>query len=182
MQGPFDDAEPGAPLDVAISEPPIAPVAVSFDSAPTGQPADLPARRCGVPTAARRLVAWTVDLAIVCAFVAANVVAAARLSGQDPLFALARGGGLFAGLAAALSVAWSWLFVAGSARTPGMALTGQRLQTMEGARPGPGRALARALLALVSAAAGLFGFVLALFDPRGQTLHDKLCRCVAVVD
>jgi hypothetical protein len=28
----------------------------------------------------------------------------------------------------------------------------------------------------------VFGFVLALFDARGQTLHDKVSRCVTVVD
>jgi len=35
---------------------------------------------------------------------------------------------------------------------------------------------------VLSGALGMFGFVLALFDLRGQTLHDKLCGCVAIVD
>jgi len=63
-----------------------------------------------------------------------------------------------------------------------MAFTGQRLRTLEGQPLEPIVAFARALLAVFSGALGLFGFVLALFDLRGQTLHDKLCRCVAVVD
>jgi len=41
-------------------------------------------------------------------------------------------------------------------------------------------ALARAALAVPSAALGLSGFALALVDPRGQTLHDKLCGAVVV--
>ena len=35
-------------------------------------------------------------------------------------------------------------------------------------------------LAVPSAALGLAGFALALVDPRGQTLHDKLCGAVVV--
>jgi uncharacterized RDD family membrane protein YckC len=41
-------------------------------------------------------------------------------------------------------------------------------------------ALIRAALAVPSAAFGLAGFALALLDPRGQTLHDKLCGTVVV--
>jgi len=52
---------------------------------------------------------------------------------------------------------------------------------LHGGSPTPVAALARALLSVVSAA-GLFGFVLALFDRRAQTLHDKLCRCLVIVD
>ena len=63
------------------------------------------------------------------------------------------------------------------ASTPGLALAGLRLRTLHGTAPGPQLAFARALLCLVSAV-GLFGFLLALFDVRSQTLHDKLCGCV----
>jgi uncharacterized RDD family membrane protein YckC len=49
-----------------------------------------------------------------------------------------------------------------------------------GAAPGPARALVRAALALVSFALFLAGFWLALFDRRGQTLHDKLTRTFVV--
>ena len=63
-----------------------------------------------------------------------------------------------------------------------MALAGLRVRTAEGKAPRPSRALVRALLAVLFAAPGLFGFLLALFDARGETLHDKLCRCVTVVD
>jgi uncharacterized RDD family membrane protein YckC len=77
---------------------------------------------------------------------------------------------------------WSWMFVALWGRTPGMALTGQRLRKLDGARPGPLAAFVRAVLAVLSGALGLFGFLLALFDRREQTLHDKLCGCLVLVD
>ena len=44
------------------------------------------------------------------------------------------------------------------------------------------REYSRALLSLPSAFLGFSGFTLALFDARGQTLHDKLCRCVVRID
>jgi len=51
-----------------------------------------------------------------------------------------------------------------------------------GAAPGLLSAFSRAVLSLLSASLALSGFALALFDRRRQTLHDKLCRCVAIVD
>ena len=98
-----------------------------------------------------------------------------------PLDAAVAAAPLWMALAAALAVAYSWFFAIFGGRTPGMALAGQRLQMLHGGSPTPVAALARALLSVVSAA-GLFGFVLALFDRRAQTLHDKLCRCVVIVD
>jgi hypothetical protein len=89
---------------------------------------------------------------------------------------------LWLGAGAVLALAWSWIFVAVWGRTPGMALTGQRLRMLDGTSPGPLLAFGRSVLALASAAFGSFGFVLALFDRRRQTLHDKVLRCVAIVD
>jgi uncharacterized RDD family membrane protein YckC len=139
----------------------------------------------GVPRRAgalSRLVAWGVDLGLLGAAVAAHLYAA-TLVVPTPYYleAIVSQLPVWMALAACLAVAYSWLFVALGARTPGMALAGQSLQTLQGRSPSPAEALLRALLALPSAALGLFGFVLALFDSRGQTLHDKLCRCVVVV-
>src|SRR5438105_702825 len=94
-----------------------------------------------------------------------------------PLDALRGQSRMFAALVAVLAVGYSWFFVALGASTPGLALAGLRLRTLHGTAPGPQLAFARALLCLVSAV-GLFGFLLALFDVRSQTLHDKLCGCV----
>jgi len=89
---------------------------------------------------------------------------------------------LLAAFLGLLAVAYSFVFVTLSGRTPGMALSGLRLRTLHGDDPTPLEALIRAILSLPSAALGLFGFTLALFDARGQTLHDKLCRCVVRID
>src|SRR5216684_2922233 len=79
-----------------------------------------------------------------------------------------------------LAIAWSWFFVSLGGCTPGMMLLDQRLETLHGDPLTPAEALGRALLAVPSFALGLFGFTLALFDARGQTLHDKLSGCVVV--
>ena len=133
--------------------------------------------RAGAP---RRLVAFAVDAAVLALIVSAHAALALQ-STRYPFDTLRAQGWLFLSLAAVLAVAYSWFFVALAARTPGMALAGLRLQTLQGASPNPSQAFARALLCLLSAV-GLFGFALALFDARGQTLHDKLCRCVAIID
>jgi len=65
-------------------------------------------------------------------------------------------------------------------RTPGRRLLGIRLVDRTGLAPAPGRAIARAVLALVSFVPFLAGFWLALFDRRGQTLHDKLTQTFVV--
>jgi uncharacterized RDD family membrane protein YckC len=80
-----------------------------------------------------------------------------------------------------LGVAYSWLFAALGGRTPGMQLAGLRLRKLDGGLPGPALGLAHALLALPSLL-GLFGFLSALFDPKCQTLHDKLLGLVVEPD
>jgi len=129
------------------------------------------------------MAGWMIDFAGVAAWLVLHLFAAAGLGvGPSSFGTILLAPALWLGAGAFLALAWSWIFVALWGRTPGMALTGQRLRTAAGCAPGPLAAFARAALSLFSAALGLFGFVLALFDPRRQTLHDKLCRCVVVVD
>jgi resuscitation-promoting factor RpfA len=184
MQRPFDSV-PTGPVDFAISDVPIAPVAVSFVSEPPeGVPEPAPRRIPERASAARRVAGWTIDLTFLALGLAAHVFVAVQLGGM-PRSApelLLGAPALWASLGGALAVAWSWVFVALWGRTPGMAFTGQRLRTLEGRPLGPIAAFARALLAVLSGVLGLFGFLLALFDLRGQTLHDKLCGCVAIVE
>ena len=65
-------------------------------------------------------------------------------------------------------------------RTLGRRLLGLRLVDMRGLAPAPGRAIVRALLATLSFGLFLAGFWMALFDRRGQTLHDKLTSTFVV--
>ena len=129
------------------------------------------------------MAGWMIDSAGIAAWLVLHLFAAAGFGvGPSSLGTILLAPALWLGAGALLALAWSWIFVALWGRTPGMALTGQRLRTLDGPAPGPLTAFLRAVLSLFSASLGLSGFVLALFDPRGQTLHDKLCRCVAVVD
>jgi uncharacterized RDD family membrane protein YckC len=88
-----------------------------------------------------------------------------------PCIALA----LVLGLVYSAAFAFLW-----NGRTPGRRLLGIRLVDRSGLAPTPGRAITRAALALVSFVPFLAGFWLALFDRRGQTLHDKLTQTFVV--
>jgi hypothetical protein len=180
VQGPFDSG-PAAPVEIAISDAPVAPVAVSFASDPDLEVPKVRARRA---SRTRRIMGWAIDLGFLISLLAAHVVLAARLGGapHQQLSLVFAAPLLWLGLGCGLALAWSWTFVALWGRTPGMALTSQRLRMLRGGAPTPVTAFVRALLAVLCGAPGLFGFVVALFDARGQTLHDKLCRCVAIVD
>jgi uncharacterized RDD family membrane protein YckC len=140
-----------------------------------------------------QLFAWAVDSFILlgCAglhLALAKLVLGTRAGGASAsadywLDLLLRGSHLpllWAGVAALLAVAYSWLFAALGGRTPGLALAGLRLESVRGGSLTVAEALLRAALAVPSAALGLAGFALALLDPRGQTLHDKLCGTIVV--
>ncbi len=156
---------------------------ISFDDEDVTEPEPRPRRSAAQWASAwSRLFAWTVDGALVGSFAAAHLALAMQVVPAGYLLEAVRAQlPCWLSLASALAVAYSWLFVALGARTPGMALAGQRLQTLQGEAPSVSQALVRAALSQLSAALCLFGFVLALFDARGQTLHDKLCRCVVIV-
>ncbi|TMA29060.1 MAG: RDD family protein [Deltaproteobacteria bacterium] len=176
----------GPPLPVAIELEPDAPAPaldISFDDEEITEPEPRP-RRSAAQWASgwSRLFAWTVDGALVGAFAGAHLVLAMQVVPTAYLLEAVRAQlPCWLALASALAVAYSWLFAALGARTPGMALAGQRLQTLQGDAPSVSQALVRAVLSQLSAALCFFGFILALFDARGQTLHDKLCRCVVIV-
>jgi len=80
-------------------------------------------------------------------------------------------------LAAAYGAVFGWLW---EGRTLGRRLLGIRLVDQTGQAPTPVRAILRAALSLFSFAAFLGGFWLALFDRKGQTLHDKLTSTFVV--
>jgi uncharacterized RDD family membrane protein YckC len=175
------DSGPPRPVQIELdSDPPPVEVDISFaDEAITDPEPDRRPQRAGP---ASRLLAWTVDGALLAAaLLAFPCLATLVVPAPYLLEAIASQLPLWLALAGCLALAYSWLFAALGARTPGMALAGQRLQTLQGDPPTPAEALVRAALSLASAALGLFGFALALFDARGQTLHDKLCRCVVVI-
>ncbi|HME92151.1 MAG TPA: RDD family protein [Myxococcaceae bacterium] len=84
-------------------------------------------------------------------------------------------------LATLIALAYSAAFaVLWNGRTLGRLLAGVRLVDRSGLPPSPTRAVVRALLSAVSFALFLGGFWLALFDRRGQTLHDKLTSTFVV--
>ena len=181
MKRPLDSG-PAAPVVMPISDVPVAPVALSFISGP---PAPLAARRASARLSALRQAAgWAVDLALLGALAVLHLFVAARVAGPGHAMGevLLAAPAHWAALGGALALAGSWLTVSLFGRTPGMAVTGQRLRRTKGGSPDPLTAFCRAALAVLSASLGLFGFVVALFDPRGRTLHDKLCGCVCVVD
>ncbi|HVP62614.1 MAG TPA: RDD family protein [Myxococcaceae bacterium] len=144
----------------------------------------------------QRITAFIVDGALVggvlalyvglaAALITPHGVPATQLTGIDGV--MARVHQLHAVLApcVALAVVLGLVYTAAFAllwngRTPGRRLLGIRLVDRTGLAPAPGRAIARAALAIVSFLPFLAGFWLALFDRRGQTLHDKLTQTFVI--
>ena len=144
----------------------------------------------------QRITAFIVDGALICGVLALYVglaaalitprgVPATQLTGIDGI--MARVHQLSAVLApcVALALVLGLVYTAAFAllwngRTPGRRLLGIRLVDRTGLAPTPGRAITRAALAVVSFIPFLAGFWLALFDRRGQTLHDKLTQTFVV--
>jgi uncharacterized RDD family membrane protein YckC len=182
---PLPFAMPAVP---AVSAPAVSVLSKPFDSAPVAPALSSAAPALKSETQVRasggsRLGAWSIDFGLLFLLACAQILLAARLTSHDwvdlalsrPLFPF------WMVLLACDATACSWLFAA-AGRTPGMLALGQRLRTLDGALPTPWEALQRALLSLLSAAPALFGFSFALFDSRGQTLHDKLCGCIVTID
>ena len=175
------DSGPAAPVSIPISDVPVAPVTLSFVSDPPA-PAQPARTRSQEASAVRRAAAWGADLALLIPLFGGEVAIAAHLCGRSLAGVLLAAPFLWAAFAAALALAWSWVFIALAGRTPGMAIMGQRLRRLQGGALTPLGAFVRALLAVAFAAPALFGFAYALLDPRAQTLHDKLCHCVVVLE
>ena len=177
-------------------EPPTDEFALPAEARPARQEPPAPGRPASetrVPASAQ-LFAWTVDFAVLALCTALHVglatwlFGAARIAPEGAsadywLDLLLRGPRLplfWTAQASLLAVAYSWLFAVLGGRTPGLALAGLRLKSLRGGSLTVSEALARAAIAVPSAALGLSGFALALLDPRGQTLHDKLAGAVLV--
>lgn len=143
----------------------------------------------------RRLLSFTIDTAAIAGVAALYITLAssvtglktpeAGLTGLDAFVATLRAlhtillPGFFLVLVLALVycavAAFLW-----NGRTLGRRLLGLRLVDTHGLAPAPGRAIVRALLSSVSFVFFLGGFWMALFDRRGQTLHDKLTSTFVV--
>ncbi len=134
-----------------------------------------------------QLGAWLVDAIVLCALFALYLFAAQAIAGRIPPsdqtgldWLVDRAVAwrvvlmLGAGLLAVLSFVYSSLFHALGGRTLGKRLFGLTLVDSSGQPPPLARSAIRSLLAFVSAGLLLMGFVLMLFDRKGQALHDKL--------
>ncbi len=129
----------------------------------------------------RRVGAWLFDVAVIGALVGAFFGAALAVVGTPSPAMLGTvvvpALGLLGFVAFAYTTLFAFLF---RGRTPGRRVLGIALVDSSGQAPKAGRALVRAALSLMSFALCLSGFWLALFDRRGQTLHDKLTSTFVV--
>ncbi|RJS17443.1 RDD family protein [Corallococcus sp. H22C18031201] len=144
----------------------------------------------------RRVLSFSVDTAAIGAVAAAYITLASSvagvkaphqvgLTGLDAFVAWLRAlhAVLLPGVVLMLVLATVYCAVAAilwNGRTLGRLLLGLRLVDTHGLAPAPGRAILRAMLASLSFFLFLGGFWMALFDRRGQTLHDKLTSTFVV--
>jgi uncharacterized RDD family membrane protein YckC len=130
----------------------------------------------------RRAAALLVDQAVIAAILGAfflGAYCALRISGFDTDLFLSPAGlrataAPFALLAALLSLVYHAYFHASTGRTPGKALAGIEVRTVEGAVPGAARAALRWFGAALGLACAGVGVAWALFDPRRLGWADLL--------
>ncbi|WNG31417.1 RDD family protein [Cystobacter fuscus] len=180
------DEEPPAPSAPRAAPPAVKPAAMAAaDGEVHARPASL----------WRRLLAFGVDASAIFGVVALYLLLASSVAGVQAPATTLTGLDLFLLQVrslqsvlipgAILLILLSLVYCAVAAflwngRTLGRRLLGLRLVDTRGQAPAPGRAVVRALLASVSFGFFLAGFWMALFDRRGQTLHDKLTSTYVV--
>jgi len=181
-------------VDVEEPEPLAAPVSAPPARAATSTPGvrEVHARPASLW---RRLLAFTIDTSAIAAVAAlylllASTVAGVKapqtgLSGIDAFVVQVRAleSVLIPGSVLLLVLSLVYCTVSAflwNGSTLGRRLLGLRLVDPHGLAPAPGRAVVRALLASLSFGLFLAGFWMALFDRRGQTLHDKLTSTYVV--
>ncbi|MCP3105581.1 RDD family protein [Myxococcus sp. K15C18031901] len=143
----------------------------------------------------RRLLSFTIDTAAIGGVAALYITLASSVTGlKSPEAGMSGLDGFVAWLRALHTVLLPGFFLVlllavvycavaaflWNGRTLGRLLLGLRLVDTHGLAPAPGRAIVRAMLSGVSFILFLGGFWMALFDRRGQTLHDKLTSTFVV--
>jgi resuscitation-promoting factor RpfA len=129
----------------------------------------------------RRSFAWLLDLTVIATVVSSFFAAALAAIGRPSPSLLLSVAVPALGVVGFVAFVYTTLFAfLWKGRTPGRRLLGIHLVDATGHAPRAGRALIRAALSLASFALFLSGFWLALFDRRGQTLHDKLTSTFVV--
>jgi len=189
---------PVAPAGATPWEDPPQPVTASVpDAAPApAGPAEIIEIHARPAALWQRISAFIVDATLICSVLVLYVGTAAalitprgvtptQLSGIDGVMARVHQLNAVLAPCVALALVLGLVYTAVFAllwngRTPGRRLLGIRLVDRTGLAPAPGRAIARAVLAVLSFLPFLAGFWLALFDRRGQTLHDKLTQTFVV--
>ena len=191
-RAPLDDPDTTAP-----GAPPFAPLPAPRPPAPAAQKSTPPRSAPGIQEIHarpaqlwRRLLSFAIDSAAIAGVAMLYILLASSIAGLKspssqgltPLDSIAAwmhalksvllpGFFLLLVLATVYCAIAAFLF---NGRTLGRLVLGLRLVDTHGLAPAPSRAIARALLSVLSFGLFLGGFWMALFDRRGQTLHDKL--------
>jgi uncharacterized RDD family membrane protein YckC len=200
----FAEEDESFSVEVEESESPVAAAPAARPAAPA--PAPVAARAAPATPGVtevharpaslwRRLLAFTIDTSAIAGVAALYLMLASSvagvsapqtgLSGLDAFVIQVRALQSVLIPGAVLLLVLSLVYCAISAflwngRTLGRRLLGLRLVDTHGLAPAPGRAIVRAMLASLSFGLFLAGFWMALFDRRGQTLHDKLTSTYVV--
>jgi uncharacterized RDD family membrane protein YckC len=129
----------------------------------------------------RRVLAWLTDATILGGVVGAFFGLALVIIGKPSFSMMLKVAAPAVGVLAFVAFVYTTVFaLLWHGRTPGRRLVGIYLVDATGQAPQTTRAVIRAILALASFGLFLSGFWLALFDRKGQTLHDKLTSTFVV--
>jgi uncharacterized RDD family membrane protein YckC len=149
--------------------------------APVGAPSGTPVGPGGQPLAdwGSRVVAYLIDYAIVLVFVIVGFIISAIFGAISTTL------GVLLGLIVYIAAACSGLYFAflggATGQSPGKAITGLKIVGEETGQPiGGGMGIVRAIAHFVDAIICYIGFLFPLWDPKRQTIADKLMHTVVL--
>jgi len=161
------------PESVPLAPPPLDGLRLEAPLESSNQPMELPLQ---VASVSRRILAASLDAAIVLAGAAAFVFIALR-TGMGPLLPDKRTSIAMAlRVPAMLWILYQYLFLVYAAITPGMQLTRLRILHFEGKPVIRRLRQYRALMLLVSCCPAGLGFLWAFYDPDTLCWHDRITR------
>lgn len=131
----------------------------------------------------RRFAAYALDnlfIAVLTFFMTAVAIRAAGGSPVSDMESAARMFWLVYGFYTAASAGYFTILIGGGGQTAGKWLLDVKVVREDGSAVSHGRAFVRMIGYYISGFFIYVGFLIALIDSRGQTLHDKIARTVVV--
>ncbi|MGK7345483.1 MAG: RDD family protein [Candidatus Nitrospinota bacterium M3_3B_026] len=131
----------------------------------------------------RRFAAYALDNLFIAVLTFFMTALAAKTAGGSPVSDMESAARMFwmvYGFYTAASAGYFTILIGGGGQTAGKRLLNIKVVRLDGSGVSYGRAFVRMIGYYISAIFIYIGFLIALIDPRSQTLHDKIAQTVVV--